>query len=285
MRVQLSVALALVDGDVVSRSRLRGLGVPPSTIGQAVRDGRLARVARGMYAMAASPDLLRMGSELGVLSHRSAAQALRIAVLHPRRVVDVVVPHRRRATPDWVEMHRARLAASDVDVVSGLRVTCVERTLLDLARTLPLADVVVAMDSAIHHGLADSARLHTVSHQAKGPGSGRLRAAVAGSDGRSESPLESLLRLALTSAGHHPDVQAEIAGVGRVDFLFRDEGLVVEADGYAFHADRRSYREDRRRGNVLQAAGYRLLRFTWEDVVHAPDAVVATVRRALARCP
>jgi very-short-patch-repair endonuclease len=92
------------------------------------------------------------------------------------------------------------------------------------------------------------------------------------------------LRLALVHTGLVPQSQAQIAGVGRVDFLFVAERLVVEADGYAFHADRRAYREDRRRGNALQSAGYRVLRFTWEDVVNAPDRVVATVRRALAHC-
>jgi very-short-patch-repair endonuclease len=57
---------------------------------------------------------------------------------------------------------------------------------------------------------------------------------------------------------------------------------VVETDGFAFHADRTTYRADRRRGNALVLAGWRVLRFSWEDVVHSPDGVVADVRAALA---
>jgi hypothetical protein len=86
--VELARALALVDGDVVSRACLRSLGVGSSTIGQAVRDGRLWRLAPGIYATGAEPDLLRAGSELGVLSHRSAARVHGIAILgHPREDV------------------------------------------------------------------------------------------------------------------------------------------------------------------------------------------------------
>lgn len=55
----------------------------------------------------------------------------------------------------------------------------------------------------------------------------------------------------------------------------------METDGFAFHADRQSYRKDRRRGNALVLAGWRVLRFSWEDVVHHPDEVVEAVREAL----
>ena len=57
---------------------------------------------------------------------------------------------------------------------------------------------------------------------------------------------------------------------------------MVETDGFAFHSDRTSYRNDRRRTNQLVLAGWRILRFSWEDVVHHPEEVVAAVRAALA---
>ena len=69
--------------------------------------------------------------------------------------------------------------------------------------------------------------------------------------------------------------------LGRVDFAWLEQRLVVETDGFAFHADRTSYRSDRRRTNALVLDGWQVLRFTWEDVVHRPDAVVAAVRLAL----
>ena len=93
------------------------------------RPGRSALEAgAGIYACAPEPDLLRSGSELGVLSHRSAARVHGIAVLGRRPVVDVTVVHRRRRAPAWAELHRARLGPSDAEVVDGLRVTSLERT-------------------------------------------------------------------------------------------------------------------------------------------------------------
>lgn len=100
--------------------------------------------------------------------------------------------------------------------------------------------------------------------------------------------LESLCRVLLLNAGLGPPqtqlVVRDRTGkwIGRVDFAWADARLVVEADGFAFHADRKSYRADRRRGNALVLAGWRVLRFSWEDVMEHPDEVVAAVRQALA---
>ncbi len=99
--------------------------------------------------------------------------------------------------------------------------------------------------------------------------------------------LESLCRVRLVQAGlPAPDTQRVVRGrggrrTGRVDVAWPQHRLVVETDGFAFHADRRSYGADRRRGNVLVLAGWRVLRFSWEDVVERPQDVVAAVREAL----
>jgi very-short-patch-repair endonuclease len=69
-------------------------------------------------------------------------------------------------------------------------------------------------------------------------------------------------------------------GVGRVDLLV-DGVLVVELDGFEHHSDRAHYRNDRRRANALTCLGLRLVRFTYEDVMHRPDWVVACVLQAL----
>ena len=58
---------------------------------------------------------------------------------------------------------------------------------------------------------------------------------------------------------------------------------MVETDGFAFHSDRRQYRDDRRRTNALTVAGWTVLRFTWEDVLAYPQYVIDSVRAALAR--
>ncbi len=110
-------------------------------------------------------------------------------------------------------------------------------------------------------------------------------------DPESGSVLESMCRALLTLAGLAPEQTQLVVRdgadrwIGRVDFAWPEQRLVVETDGFAFHADRRSYRADRRRGNALVLAGWGVLRFSWEDVVEHPDEVVVAVRAALTNSP
>jgi very-short-patch-repair endonuclease len=148
---------------------------------------------------------------------------------------------------------------------------------------------VVVADSALRLGIVSPAELREVAMHSRGPGASRLRAVVDCVDSASESALETLLRLVMRDAGLHPrsrvQIGDELGPVARVDFLFAAERLVVEADGFAFHSSRESLRNDVRRANALQAKGYRILRFTWEDVMGRPAHVVATIRRTLASAP
>jgi very-short-patch-repair endonuclease len=69
--------------------------------------------------------------------------------------------------------------------------------------------------------------------------------------------------------------------VARVDFAWPAARLIVEADGFAYHSDRESYRRDRERLNHLERLGWRVLRFTWEDVVSRPEYVTNLVGAVL----
>ena len=54
--------------------------------------------------------------------------------------------------------------------------------------------------------------------------------------------------------------------------------LVVEADGRATHLTPTAFERDRARDARLAVAGYRVLRFTWRQIVAEPEAVGATLR-------
>ena len=62
--------------------------------------------------------------------------------------------------------------------------------------------------------------------------------------------------------------QVPIPGLGRVDMLL-GQSLLVETDGYEFHADRDSFREDRRRDRIAATHGYCVIRLTWEQVFNS----------------
>jgi hypothetical protein len=185
-------------------------------------------------------------------------------------------------------VHRRPLATDDVRVVRGLRLTSPLRAVLDLCLTLPLAAAVASVDSALRAGLVSRTALRRACVAlAADQDRSRVARVVRLCDPRSGSVLESVCRVLFVEAGLLPPVtQFEVRGpdgrlLGRVDFAWPTHRLVVETDGFACHADRVSYRADRRRTNALVLDGWRVLRFSWEDVVHDPQRVVAAVRAVL----
>jgi very-short-patch-repair endonuclease len=277
MLVRVDVIRALEQcGGAASWRRLRAMGVTWYSVWASVNDGRVVRLRRGAYAVReADPPVTHAVRLGGVLSCTSAAASLGLPVLVDRGV-HVTVPrtwgHARRA---GVCVHRRDLLPHEQDDLC----TAMLRTVLDCARELPLREAAVIGDAALRAGLPLEC-LVVAAGRATGPGARSLRTAVTVMDCRAESPIETCLRLLLIGVGW-VDPQVWIDGVGRVDFVV--EGwLVVEADGFEHHSTRQHYREDRRRSNELVARGYRLLRFSYEDVVHRPDYVVATVLAVLA---
>ncbi len=241
----------------------------------------MVRVARDRYADSAPLDLERYVAAPGsrtALAEASAARAWGLPVDDER--VTVAVPHgcRRPCLPAEVRVRRTR----DWDVVErdGLLVTDLGRTLLDVARQLPLHQALPVLDAGLRLG---GEGLHL---RGGAPGDLRVRAALALADARAESPLESLLRLTLTLAGLPPsDLQHTVRESGR--FVARADlwypGVVVEADGFEFHRSRADYRSDRRKGQAYGRLGLLVQRISWEDVVGAPDYVVNSVRETVGR--
>lgn len=67
------------------------------------------------------------------------------------------------------------------------------------------------------------------------------------------------------------------------DVLFRGERLIAEADGWTYHSDPAAFENDRRRRNELELLGYRVLNFTWRQIVQDPEWVQDCICRALQR--
>jgi very-short-patch-repair endonuclease len=100
------------------------------------------------------------------------------------------------------------------------------------------------------------------------------------SDG-TRSELEGrLLRLCRVNGLRRPEVNARVGSV-LVDFVWRDRGLVVEADGFRYHRGRVAFDEDRRRGLALKALGYEVLRLGFRQIVDEPERVAEVLRREL----
>jgi very-short-patch-repair endonuclease len=66
-----------------------------------------------------------------------------------------------------------------------------------------------------------------------------------------------------------------------VDVLFEKQKLILEADGFGPHRSAESFQTDRKRIRLLSNAGYRVLSFTWQDIVGNPEGTIAEIRAAL----
>src|SRR4029450_1629470 len=68
--------------------------------------------------------------------------------------------------------------------------------------------------------------------------------------------------------------------IARVDFSFEPAPIVVEVASPQAHRSDAEQAKDARRRNELQALGFVVLDFTYDDVIHRPNYVVDMLRRA-----
>jgi len=73
-----------------------------------------------------------------------------------------------------------------------------------------------------------------------------------------------------------PEVNAKVGGY-EVDFYWREQGLVLELDGRAFHSDQTQRMIDRAKQAALEDIGLKLLRATFGDVDREPDLLLDRV--------
>ena len=186
--------------------------------------------------------------------------------------------------PDGYVLHRST-AGPTVYVRAG-RLTDEVRTAIDVARTAPLPvavpvlDAVCRVDESVQPEM--TAQLGAlVGHH----GVTQAHRALALVSAAAESVLESLLRLLVRLAGFPPpQVQLPIRLRGttyRADLAYPEHRLVLEADGRDYHSSWTAVSTDMARQNALVGAGWRVLRFTWRQVLYQPEVVLRSIRAAL----
>ena len=236
-----------------------------------------------------------------VCSHGTAARLHRIEVLGATVDPDFLTftaSARSRSTHDALIRVHATSSLTDRDraVRRGLRVTTPARTVGDLIRSCgSREEAVVAADSALARRAVGGVRREALVRYedlaaelaTPRPGGPRARAWLPLTEAASGSPAESVARLRMRDAALFPESQPPLRTAGgrtlRPDFLFREAGLAVEVEGYAFHGTRRAHERDVARFNALQSCPEvrRVLRFTAREVFTTPDRMTRTIRAAL----
>ncbi len=318
-RDHLLAELAGVQFGQFSRLQARRLGIGDSAADRRIAAGRWERRRRGVYRIAGTPDSW-LGDVVAVaLADRTArfcrttAAALlgiegfeqpgrlsppsRLVGRSARRGIEGITSTRSFGPGDAAVVALPVPPAPDAVRVAGLtgaaaplrrvEVTSAARTLIDLAAVIDPTRLALAVDAAVRQGLV--APRYLSSRLAALRGRGRRGVRLLDElllDSGGHSDLERrFLRLMRTEGLPRPLTQvvhrANGRHVARVDFQFPGTRLIVEVSGRRGHTSDPDRRNDARRRNELQLAGYLVLEFVTADVVARPERVVGEVRRAL----
>jgi very-short-patch-repair endonuclease len=260
--------------DGISRGRLVAL----------LRLGRIIRVRQGWYARPGlHHELLSAARVGGILTCCSALRVADFWVVNDHRLHIAVEPNdcQLRSPRD----HRRRLRSTHQVTVHWRPFSGERPSRLLLGPVAALADLAICTTPALLTASADSIvhkqpELLVQVRQLALRLDSSARAALLDVDGVCESGTETLFWLRMRQLA--PQRQVAIAGVGRVDFLF-GRRLIVEIDGEEFHAGSKEFESDRRRDALLSARGYRVLRFSYHQVIERWPEVHAAVLAAILR--
>lgn len=283
-------------------AELRARGKSARQTAAAAADGRLLAVRTGVWARPGTPTaLVRAVRVGGVATAHTAARsrglwvppdprpsAFRRGDPAPPPVLRVAVP----LTTSLARLHDpddpsaplggredvvlAWTAAVEVRAARGAGAVSVLAMLRDVFRAEPPERALAVVDSALHHRYIRLADLDALAALLPA----RLAPVLRRADPRAQSGTETIARYLLQLAGLTVEPQAEIARVGCVDLLVEGR-VIVEVDGREWH-DGDAFEEDRLRDLLATTDRYRVLRFSWYQVLFRWPEVEAAVFAALA---
>jgi very-short-patch-repair endonuclease len=242
----------------------------------AVKAGIIDRRGRTYHLRGSDIAIVEARELGGAASHRSAAAAYGMA-LPPgddRPSVRIPPKARRSGARRLVRLRYGFLSRSELE----RGVTSPLRTVLDCLRDLSLREALSVGDSALRKQLVQFDELVAAAAAARGPGSAIVRRRVSMLDARAANAFESSCRAILLEAGvttFRPQVtiRHNDQWIGRVDLADVAARVVIECDGWETHGTRGGWTKDARRHTLLVAAGWRPLRFTWEEVMFESEWV------------
>jgi hypothetical protein len=233
-----------------------------------------------------------------VVSHISAATLYRLPVWSGR--LARVHLTRSRSTSakrrSDVEVHSAALPPSHIELLDGMPVTSLARTVADLGRTLPFEQAVAAGDRAAALGLDFGDLEAVLETMQRWPGVCQARRVADFLDGRSESAGESVSRVRFSEDGlPGPIPQREIYDhqgtmIARVDFCWEQFRTIGEFDGKLKYGALLKPGQlpsevlfgEKLREDAVRDDNWQVVRWIWPDL-YRPFVIRDKLLRAFAR--
>jgi len=290
---------------VAGRHELVEAGFSPSRIDCWIRNGRLIKVVRSVYSYGRDVDsreavwraaLIAAGPG-SALTARSACEAwgmvgarkslpLRVEVAAragDSRVLQGVSPALRRTR---IEVVKRQIDRTDICRKDGIDLVRPILAWMDFAVEASKTEVRFAFLEACRLGLVGRREVRECFEMIGGRrGARKIRPLLAlwvPELGRIRSVLEGLILLALVERRlPMPRVNTKVGGY-EVDFYWPDHGVVLEADGQAFHRGHVQRGIDAAKTRDLEARRLVVLRVTYKEFDQSPNAVLDGVTETLA---
>jgi hypothetical protein len=248
-------------------AQLLWAGLSHDAITRRLKDGRLHRLYRGVYAVghAGLSDKGRWLAAVyacgdgAALSHLHCAEMYKVSRFPLPSLIDVVVPRQRRF--EGIRAHASTtLEPRDITMLDHVPLTRVARMLVDLTDTLTAHQLAFVIHQAAFRGVLDLQATREAMARANGRKTTVLQRAIELHESGSAGTRSGAEDAFLAQCTHdEPLVNTHLLNE-EVDFYWPDRGLVVEIDGPG-HARTPTLRDDERRDAKLRAAGLTVVRF------------------------
>ncbi|POH72912.1 hypothetical protein CVS27_13685 [Arthrobacter glacialis] len=294
---------------IAATDQLTAAGLGPRVLNAARASGLLFRIRHGVYIRLVEwqqktpweQDMLRLRAHAlathgnACYSHLSAARLLGLRVWNAGREIHVSSPsslsstskvrgvtvHRRTVSPEQLMRIRRRH-------MGIVRLTSLEQTIVDCARTSPFVTAVIIGDSGLHQGAKIEAMLALLDTLAGHRGVAAARKVIDALDSGSESAGETRTRLFIAGMDiPAPEYQVRLIVRGnayRVDGAWRDIKLALEFDGktkyFDFKPTDEAIYEERLRERELMEAGWSFIRVVWADLAN-PELLRRRIKAAM----
>ncbi|MGH3390137.1 MAG: hypothetical protein ACRDOO_14815 [Actinomadura sp.] len=261
---------------------------------------RFRRIFHRVYVSADVPDSveLRCQAALLLVPHgavfcgTTAARLYGVPLAETDTDVHLALPPGTTPLPriQGIALHRYRLTLDQIRRVRGFHAVRPERLFVELAAELDRLGLVIAGDHLLGRGWTDLDTLaRSVAACGQRPGIALARAALPHLEPKTDSPMETRLRMIIVDAGlPRPVANRDAFGPGgiwiaRPDLAYPDSKIAIDYEGAHHRMDARQYRSDLIRDDQLAVNGWIHLKYDAAAVFRTPTRIVSDIDDALRR--
>jgi len=296
---RIAYSLAAAQEGVVARRQLIGRGVTNDVVTHWLRSGYVFRFLPGVYSLGRPADAdesfwmagVLFAGEGSVLAGETAAQAWNlgrsatgIEVVKPlgiHRTITGLAPHQGSE----FMFRRGSIEPDDFASIRPIPAMDPARVLIDLSGRVNDRRLRLYFIEAGRNGLLTAHCLNRMARRSLGFKNRKLLMSLISrwdpTKGRIRSVLEGEFKLVCAEGKLPAPFTNYRIGRYEIDAVWLKERVAVELDGRKFHSDAEALVNDSEKARYLKSLGFRVLRFTWNDVVERTEWVIGQTRMVL----